>query len=132
MSFPVQISGFAAVGVVATAFQYGLMAVLISYFDVNTLLASTLSYATSALLNYGLNRYFVFRSQVRHVDALPRFVATVLIGLLLNAGLMYLLLAWLPLHWLFAQALVTLTVMVSNFLLSKYWVFHTGKTPIGG
>ncbi|MDD5395602.1 MAG: GtrA family protein [Thiothrix sp.] len=132
MSLPIQLSGFVAVGAIATMFQYGLMATLINFFDVSTVLASTLSYAVSALLNYGLNRYLVFRSQVRHVDALPRFVATVLIGLLLNAGLMYLALAVLPFHWLFAQVLVTLTVMVSNFLLSKYWVFYTGKTPIGG
>jgi putative flippase GtrA len=132
MSLPVQLSGFAAVGAIATVFQYGLMAILINLFGVSTVLASTLSYAVSALLNYGLNRYLVFRSKVRHVDALPRFVATVLIGLLLNAGLMYVVMANLPLHWLFAQVLVTLTVMVSNFLLSKYWVFYTGKTPIEG
>lgn len=130
MSLSVQISGFAAVGAIATALQYGLMGVLINIFGLNTVLASTLSYGTSALLNYVLNRYWVFRSQVRHVDALPRFAAIVLIGLLLNAGLMFVVLALLPLHWLFAQVLVTLTVMISNFLFSKYWVFHTGKTPI--
>ena len=131
MDLKIQVSGFAAVGVVATIFQYGLMAIMIDGMGLGALSSSTLSYALSALLNYCLNRHFVFRSQVRHVDALPRFAAIVLLGLLLNAGLMYLLVKVLALHWLLAQAMATVGVMVSNFLLSKYWAFQEGKLPVG-
>ena len=120
-------------GAVATGFQYGLMAILISLCGFNAVFASAISYAVSALLNYGLNRYLVFRSSIRHVHALPRFIVIVITGLLLNSGLIYLIMSTLPLHWLFAQVLVTLTVMVCNFLLSKYWVFYADeKTLIKG
>ena len=130
MNFSFQLSGFAMVGAVATVFQYVLMAILINYLGVSVLLASTCSYALSALLNYGLNRQLVFDSQTRHVDALPRFAVTVLLGLLLNAILMYLALNLLTKKWLVSQVLVTLLVMVSNFLFSKYWVFQTGNVPV--
>ena len=129
MSFPAQLSRFAVVGAVATVFQYVLMAVLINHLGMPVLLASTCSYALSALLNYALNRCLVFHSQTRHTHALPRFAATVCVGLLLNATLMYAALNVLALHWLAAQVLVTLLVMVSNFLFSKYWVFQPGHVP---
>lgn len=131
MSLKVQASGFAAVGATATIFQYGLMAILIDGMGHGALLSSMLSYALSALLNYGLNRHFVFRSQTRHAYALPRFAAIVVLGLLINAGLMYVLVILLGLHWLLAQMMATSVVMVSNFLFSKYWAFQQGNLPTG-
>lgn len=127
MSLAVQISGFAVVGTIATGFQYGLMTVLIHVFKFDAVLASTLSYALSALLNYTLNRHYVFRSRVRHVESLLKFSAIVIVGLLLNSVMMHIAVHLFLFHWIVAQVLVTVLVMLSNFVLSKYWVFQTGR-----
>lgn len=129
MSLKFQISGFAVVGACATLVQYGLMALLIGQMRQEVVLASTISYALSALFNYALNRRFVFRSQSRHSDALPKFAVTALLGLALNAAFMYLFSRIFTVHWFVIQAITTCIVMISNFLLSKFWVFQQCTLP---
>ncbi len=130
MNWRRQLSAFAGVGAVATAFQYALMALLIHVFTWPALISSGLSYAASAILNYALNRRFVFRSRARHVVAGPRFLIIVLSGLALNLILLKAGIELLGLHWLPAQLIATAVVMLSNFGLAKFWAFRQGQAAI--
>ncbi len=115
--------GFAGVGAVATIIQYGLLIVLHEGFSVYTLYASGSSYIVSAILNYLMKYYWVFRSKNAHFTAAPRYAVISLVGLNLNLLVMYLMVDMANLHYLIAQAAATLLVLFWGFFANAHWTF---------
>jgi len=97
--------------------------VLVHFFACPATLASSLGFATSAVLNYALNYRFTFASERRHIEAFPRFVVVATGGLLLNAVLMYAGTAGLGLHYLLVQVIATVIVLFWNFVANMKWSF---------
>jgi putative flippase GtrA len=84
--------------------------------------------ATGALLGAGVayagNRGLTFRGTVvAHRLALPRFLLVAAAGALANAGIVYLgtAVGW---HYLAAQALATLTVLLVGYGVNRRWTFR--------
>jgi len=116
--------GFTGVGAIATAAQYGILLLLVTFAGSSPTVASSVGFALSALMNYCLNHRYTFRSNTLHAVALPRFATMALIGLALNALLMWLLTTRLSVHYLAAQIITTGAVLAWNFWISDRWTFR--------
>lgn len=117
-------AGFTGVGAVATATQYLILILLVTFAGLSPPIGSSIGFALSALLNYYLNYRYTFQSTAAHHDAFPRFAAMALVGLVLNAVLMWLLTARPGIHYLAAQVITTGAVLVWNFWVSARWTFR--------
>jgi putative flippase GtrA len=104
-----QFACFAAVGVVATALQYG--------------------FVLSAVCNYWLNYHLTFRSRRPHLAAASRFALVATGGLALNAGMMTLLVDSLRWPYLLAQIATTVPVVSCNFFANRMWSFADAGAP---
>jgi putative flippase GtrA len=120
---------FAIVGGIATAIQYALLILLVRMAAAGVIVASTIAYAASAVVNYSINRDFTFRSRRTHLDAFPKFVIVCVGGLLLNAALMLLFNEAIGLHYLLAQVLSTIATLFWNFALNRTWTFSSRGSP---
>lgn len=114
---------FAAVGLVGTAAHFVVLYTLVTHAGLGPVVGSSFGFLVGALVNYWLNYQLTFRSNKRHGEALPRFLAVAGGGWLLNAVLMAVLLSLLDLHYLLVQVAVTGVVLVWNFVANRFWTF---------
>lgn len=122
--WPLQFASFAGVGALATATQYVILFAGVQFLDANPIVASTVGFAASALLNYWLNHRVTFASRLPHSRALPRFALVVTVGLGLTTVFMWIGIDLLDLHYLLAQVGTTCLVLVWNFIASRRWAFY--------
>lgn len=115
---------FAIVGGFATAVQYLLLVLLVHLAGVDPVWASTVGFVLSAFANYIINYHYTFGSKQRHVTALGKFAALASVGLFLNSAIMSGLIR-LGLHYLPAQLVATLVVLIWNFVGNSLWTFRT-------
>jgi len=118
-----QFSLFAVVGAVGTCAHYLVLLALVELASVDPVAASTGGAMIGALVNYSLNRRYTFRSQKRHLQALPMFLAVATAGFVLNAAIMWLAVGVVKLHYLLAQVIATSIVLVWNYFGNKSWTF---------
>jgi putative flippase GtrA len=114
---------YAGVGAIGTAVHYGTLISLVQGLGTNAVIASAAGFVIGAFVNYALNREFTFASDREHRVALPRFFSVAGAGLLLNAIVMAVMLAVLPLHYMIAQVVATALVLVTGFLANRRWTF---------
>ncbi len=118
-----QLLRFVVAGGVCTLLQYLILVAGVEVMGIDAVLASATGYLVSAVLNYALNRRYTFRSATAHRVALVRFAVVVASGMALNIAGMRLLHTYLRWHYLYAQVLVTLLVLLWNFAWHRYWTF---------
>lgn len=123
-----QFSRFAAVGALATGIQYLMLILLVQSDLAGAVLASSIGFVTSSLFNYALNRRFTFRSGKDHASALPRFMTVAVLGLCINASLMWLLSSSVKFHYLVAQLVATAATLVWNYSINRLWTFSEPMT----
>lgn len=120
---------FATVGAVATAVQYGILAVLVELAGWRPAAASALGFCVSVLVNYWLNFHLTFAGRAGHRQAALRFVGVAAVGLGINTTVMLLLAPVPAVHYLLAQVLATALALTWNFAASHLWAF---RAPPGG
>lgn len=113
---------FLAVGGASTALHYAVLVAAVEGFGWPAVLATAAGFLAGAVLNYQLNRRLSFGSRRGHREALPRFIAMVALGTLLNSLLLQAALI-AGLHYLPGQVLATLLVLFFNYLVLRHWVF---------
>ncbi len=118
-----QFSLFTLVGAVGSVAHYLLLIVLVELADSDAVITSMAGALLGAIINYLLNHRYTFRSDRRHREALPRFLAVAAVGFALNALLMWLGVDVAGLHYLLAQVLATVLVLVWNWLGNRLWTF---------
>lgn len=116
---------FLLAGACATAVQYVLLILFVELFALPVVLAATISYTLSALVNYTINYRFTYHSTQSHHQTLPRFMLVAGCGLALNALLVTILHHWLAWHYLWAQIVSTVLVLLWNFLANTFWSFQS-------
>jgi putative flippase GtrA len=124
-----QLIRFAIVGAIATAIHYAILIALVQGALAGPVAASSFGFAVGALASYTLNRNFTFRSSRAHLDAVPKFAIVALLGLSVNASLIWLLHAAVGLHYLLAQVLATGGTLLWNFTLNRIWTFSRPTLP---
>jgi putative flippase GtrA len=123
-----QILGFAGIGAIATALQYGILVIAVEIFRMNAIVGSSLGFVLSAAVNYQLNYRFTFRSEKSHVAAASRFALIACAGLAINSAMMMLLIDVLRLRYLVAQVATTCVVFAWNFCGNAFWSFARSRT----
>ena len=117
-----QFSTFAVVGAIGTSGHYLTLLILVEYFMISPIIASTAGFSVGAVINYFLNYFLTFKSSRRHREAMPRFILFASIGALLNALLMQTGIT-MGMNYLFAQIFATAMVLGVNFYLNRRWTF---------
>jgi putative flippase GtrA len=114
---------FALVGATATLTTYAVLILLVEGPHLGAVPASVVGYLAGAGVNYVLNYRFTFSSSQLHQVAIPRYLAVMTVGLLLNAVIMYVAVSRLAIHYLIAQLVAVAIVLVWSFALNRRWAF---------
>ena len=119
--------GFAGTGAIATGIQYLILIILHELFSLPAVLSSSVGYGIAAIANYLMKYHWVFGSDEHHHVAGPKYAIVSLTGLSLNTLLMYLGIELLDIHYLVAQVISTLLVLIWNFSVNSVWTFRTAE-----
>ena len=122
-----QLTSFATVGALGAGIQYLVLIGLTETAIASPMTASAIGFILGATVNYTLNKRITFRSDRRHREAAPRFLAVASLGLFLNTLFMYLLMAHFHIVYPIAQILATGIVVVSNYLANRHWTFRASS-----
>jgi putative flippase GtrA len=120
---PGQFSRYAGAGMLGTAAHYATLIMLVQGGVVTPVVGTTMGAVAGALVNYLLNYHFTFRSRRAHAHAAPRFAAVAAAGIVLNTAVFALLLGGVGAHYLVAQVVATLVVLVFGYLANRRWTF---------
>src|SRR6476660_2395745 len=115
---------FGIVGISNTLLTFAVYTVLLKGFDVWYLAASAIGFAVGATNGFLLNRRWTFRGHVGDALTPVRWAIVQGAGLGLNLGLLYLLVHDAGLDELLAQALATIVVTITTFLVNRAWTFR--------
>jgi putative flippase GtrA len=98
---------------------------LVRWANAPEVFATCVGYVSGAFVKYPLNYGMVFDSQQRHSVAVVRFTIGLVIGFFLNWLVFALLLRYLNVYYMVSQVLTTGIVLFANYVLARYWIFHT-------
>lgn len=116
-----QFARFLVVGLFSFAFDYGLFFILFQYFGVQYLVASTISFSLSLVLNYFLTLKFVFEAKPgRNVaKEFAIYIGLNIIALGLNQLILFMSVDLLGASPLVGKLIATAVVLVYNFISRK-------------
>ncbi len=116
-----QFARFLVVGLFSFAFDYGLFFVLFHYFGVQYLVASTISFSLSLVLNYFLTLRFVFEAKPGRnvVKEFAIYIGLNIIALGLNQLILFATVDGLGMDPLVGKLVATAVVLVYNFISRK-------------
>ena len=111
-------------GGIATACHYAVTIAAVELLRALPVVASVLGFAVGACVKYWLNYSVAFRSNARHVVALPRYAAALAVMMAANAAVFAALQAGLGVHYIVAQVITTIVLIPPGYLIYRHWVFH--------
>ena len=118
---------FAGIGAIGTIGHYTTLIVLVQFWAVDPVFASSFGFVVGAVINYILNYHFTFQSKKRHAEALTKFLIVATIGAGINGLIMYLGVENTNINYLVVQICATGVVLLWNFIVNKLWTFaHHG------
>jgi putative flippase GtrA len=118
---------FCIVGVLNTAIDMGLFALLTHLFELDPLIANLISFCSGAANSFMLNKYWTFGAggQAREVATqASKFLVITLLVLLLHEGLILALHTQLGWPALAVKALAIVIGIAVGFVGNKYWAFN--------
>ncbi|NNL06343.1 MAG: GtrA family protein [Gammaproteobacteria bacterium] len=123
---------FAGVGAVGTLGHYTTLIVLVQFWAVDPVFASSFGFVIGAIINYILNYHFTFQSKKRHAEALTKFLIVAIIGAGINGFIMYIGIENTDINYMVVQLFATGVVLLWNFIVNKLWTFaHPGAETTG-
>jgi putative flippase GtrA len=114
---------FAGLGVIGTLGHYTILIVLVQFWAVDPVFASSFGFVAGAVINYILNYQFTFQSDKRHAEALTKFFIVATIGAAINGTIMYIGVENTNINYMIVQIFATCVVLLWNFVLNKLWTF---------
>jgi putative flippase GtrA len=123
-----QFARFLVVGLISFAVDYGLFVVLYDSLGVQYIVASTISFSVSLILNYFLTLRFVFESAPgRNVaKEFAMYIGLNIIALGLNQAILFLTVDTLGVSPLIGKLVATAVVLVYNFISRKLLIERSG------
>jgi putative flippase GtrA len=115
---------YGVAGLVATAIYFAAVVLLVEYARVAPVPAAVLATMIVIVSSYIINRVFVFDTNRAHTSAFARFAVASLLGIALNAGLMYLAIRVLAWPYIAGAVLATAVVPPLNFVVNYLWAFR--------
>ncbi len=114
---------FGCVGIAATAVHTCIGLALVWSDLASPFIANFIAFSTAVSVSYVGHRTFTFQSTRRHQEALPRFFAVALFGLLLNQIMVWGLVDVLGMAYPVVLALIFVSVPIAVYILSRTWAF---------
>jgi putative flippase GtrA len=123
MSLRLRVVRHLIVGGSGTAGYFIFVALLVEKMAVPPVLSVMIGYSVLALYTYLVSRRWVYHTNSKHLPTIFRFLVLLMLGFVLNTGIMYFVtesLAQSYLWGLFGSAAI---VPATNFAISYLWVF---------
>ena len=123
-----QIIKFGIVGVIAALVDVGVLVLLKELCDLHVLIASTISFCVSVVVNYLLSMKFVFKS--KNQDKAKEFIIFVLLsigGLILNQIILWIGVNFTSIYYLIVKFIAMVAVPVYNFVTRKIFLESKDK-----
>jgi putative flippase GtrA len=114
---------FALVGTAATITTYAILIVGVEGLHINAVAASVTGYLLGIGVNYFLNYRYTFGSDQHHHVVIPKFLAVMMVGMFINAAVMYTGTNWLGFHYMLAQLAAVVIVLMLSFTANRFWAF---------
>jgi putative flippase GtrA len=114
---------FALVGSAATITTYAILIVGVEGLHINAVAASVTGYLLGIGVNYFLNYRYTFGSDQHHHVVIPKFLAVMMVGMFINAAVMYTGTNWLGFHYMLAQLAAVVIVLMLSFTANRFWAF---------
>jgi putative flippase GtrA len=111
------------VGGSGTAGYFISVALLVEKMAVSPVLSVIISYSVLALYTYLVNRRWVYDASSEHLPTILRFIALLMLGYVLNTGIMYFVTESLAQSYLWGLVAAGAIVPATNFAISYLWVF---------
>jgi putative flippase GtrA len=112
-------------GLLSYGFYTGLFLLLLRGFHINGTVAVILSYGSAILLNYFINRSYVFKnSRESKVKQGAIYITVGVIGWMTNSVGYYVLVHIFELHYLAVQTSLFLIIGGSTYIINKHWTFR--------
>jgi len=123
---------YAAASAVALLVDVGLLWILTRYAGWHYLLAATCSFLAGAGVAYALSVRFVFSAHRLHSRKLEFlwFVALGLVGLCLNALVLFATVSRLGMDLIYAKAVAAACTFLANFALRRQLLFRSQLAPV--
>ena len=116
---------FGIVGASSTIIDWGIYLLLTRTFGLFYLMAKILSFSVAVLNSYIWNRRWTFRSNdPAKLRQFIKFLTISIVGVVLNALIMYLSVDYLYLNDIYGLVFATVIVMFWNFLANKFYTFR--------
>ena len=121
--FRSELPRFIFIGLCTTTIHYFVLRVLYSVYLLNLSIATSIAFIFAVTFSYIANYSFTFRSQTKHSKSIPKFLTTTLAGFILHLIVLNFLTHRQAINLEIAFISTTMLVMLSNFLMNKFWVF---------
>ncbi len=118
----IKFNQYALVGVIGTLVHTVVLTISVELFKMAPIYSTMLGFIFSLVISYKLNSIWTFSTTVS-IDVFFKYVATCLIGLLVNVLIMFVTVNMLNLYYLYGQLIAIAVVPVFNFTVSRLWVF---------
>lgn len=118
---------FAGIGAIGTIGHYTTLIVLVQFWRVDPVAASSFGFIVGAVINYILNYQFTFESDKRHSEAITKFFIVATIGAGINGFIMYIGVENTNINYMLVQIFATGIVLLWNFIVNKLWTFAHHK-----
>ena len=118
-----QIIKFGIVGCIAAAVDFIVLVILKELLKIDVLLASTISFCISGIVNYILSMAFVFKSKMQNKT--KEFIIFILLssgGLLINQLVLWLGVEFTTMHYTIVKILAMIIVPIYNFITRKIFL----------
>ena len=122
-----QFFGYLVSGSIATTVHYFLLICLVEICSSNIIFASSIGFIGGAITGFTLNKKFVFCDPFAKKIACFKYLIMAGIGAMLNIISLWILIDFIHLYYLLAQAIVTISIVLCNFMCCKNWIFNKGK-----
>lgn len=115
---------YAVTGSLSALTHVGTLTLLVEIGATRPVPASTMGFLFSVAVSYSLQKVWVFRSTSPLQRTLPRFLLAALIGLGLNASVLFVGTEVLSLNYLVVQVVALSLIPLSNYLINGLWTFR--------
>ena len=110
--------------IVSLAIYYGLtLTILDVKVPIELQIANILSWIGAVIFAYFTNKYYVFKNNNKDKKGIIKFFSSRIITLLIDMFLMYIFVTRLSFNDKIIKILVQIVVVISNYVLSKFFVF---------
>jgi len=124
----VKFLSYAAVGATVTLLNFAVLWLLTSVAGLHYLVSATISFLILTPVAFWMQKRLTFRTpRAAAPIEWPRYFATMASSLAANLGLMYVLVSLMSLWYLSASAIVSLLLLVGNFLVNARWSFRVQR-----